>query len=200
MRRAVILFCLVTLPNLVCCAGDRGVVVLLPDQDGKTGQITVSTKGGTLLLKEPHQATAIRSSDLPPGAPFSMQGDHLRETFGAAIASLPEPPIHFILYFKTGTTHLTEESRNLLVQILPTVVARNSSDISVVGHTDRVGTRKDNFALGLDRAYLIKQILISRGIDQAIIEIESHGEDNPLIPTPDGTDEPKNRRVEVIIR
>jgi len=32
------------------------------------------------------------------------------------------------------------------------------------------------------------------------ITIESHGEKNPLVPTPDDTEEPRNRRVEVTVR
>jgi len=153
-----------------------------------------------MVLTEPYQATALESADVSPGTPFPMNGEQQRETFGDALATLPEPPIRFTLYFKTGTTHLTDPSRNLLAQVLPAAVARNSSDISVLGHTDRVGTRRDNFVLGLDRAFLMKQILVSRGIDPEIIEIDSHGEDNPLIETPDETDEPRNRRVEVIVR
>jgi outer membrane protein OmpA-like peptidoglycan-associated protein len=32
------------------------------------------------------------------------------------------------------------------------------------------------------------------------LKIESYGEEDPLIPTPDGVAEPRNRRVEIMIR
>jgi outer membrane protein OmpA-like peptidoglycan-associated protein len=69
-----------------------------------------------------------------------------------------------------------------------------------VGHTDRVGTRENNFRLGLERAKLIQKLLISKGIDPNIISVASHGEDNPLVKTDDEVPEPRNRRVEIIIR
>jgi outer membrane protein OmpA-like peptidoglycan-associated protein len=37
-------------------------------------------------------------------------------------------------------------------------------------------------------------------VDPSIIDITSHGKDNPLIPTGDQVAEPRNRRVEVTVR
>ena len=42
--------------------------------------------------------------------------------------------------------------------------------------------------------------LEKNGINQDYLEVTSHGEGNPLVPTPDGVDEPRNRRVEVVVR
>jgi len=72
--------------------------------------------------------------------------------------------------------------------------------VSVVGHADTEGSRKMNQQLGMDRAMEIKNLLLSQGIDPSIIEVTSHGEGNPLVKTPDGVAEPRNRRVEVILR
>lgn len=182
------------------CARNKTVIVLLPGADGKTGQIVVSNKGGSRLLNQPGQATTIESADVPPSAPYKMDDKQVKETFGEAVSALPTAPVHFTLYFKNASAELTPESLKLLAKILPTVVSRGSTDISVVGHTDRVGTRSANFALAADRAYKLRDILLARGFDPAIIEVTSHGEDNPLIPTADGVPEPRNRRVEVIVR
>ncbi len=38
------------------------------------------------------------------------------------------------------------------------------------------------------------------GVDPKGIRTTSHGEGNPLIPTKDNVAEPRNRRVEVIVR
>jgi outer membrane protein OmpA-like peptidoglycan-associated protein len=188
---------------LAACAAKSGksiVVVLLPGADGKTGQIVVSNQGGSQLIREPEQATEVRSPNIAPSAPFAMNDANVRKNFGDALSVLPTPPIHFILYFHTGTTIITEESRKLLAQILPTLASHKTTAVSIVGHTDRVGTRKKNYQLGLDRALEIRQLLISQGIDPCIMEVTSHGEDNPLIKTMDEVPEPRNRRVEVILR
>jgi outer membrane protein OmpA-like peptidoglycan-associated protein len=182
------------------CAGDRNVVVLLPDSDGKTGSILVTNQGGSRIISERNQATVISSPTTAPSSPAPMDDETIRRNFGEALSVLPSPPIHFILYFKTDSTELTDESRRLLAKVLPATVDRTSMDVSVVGHTDRVGTREYNYNLGLQRALLIKKMLSHLGIEPGLIEVTSHGEDNPLVKTADNVQEPRNRRVEVVVR
>jgi outer membrane protein OmpA-like peptidoglycan-associated protein len=193
---------LIALTCLAACgkSGKHMVVVLLPGPDGKTGQIVVSNEGGSLLISEPQHATKVISSKDSPSESFVMNEEKIKENFGEALLALPSPPIHFTLYFHTGTTIITEESRKLLARVLPELASRKTTEVAVVGHTDRVGSRRMNYQLGLDRAMEIKQLLVSQGIKPGIIEITSHGEDNPLIKTDDGVPEPRNRRVEVILR
>jgi outer membrane protein OmpA-like peptidoglycan-associated protein len=134
-------------------------------------------EAGSSVSRE--QATEIHSSTVAPSEPFAMKVENIREDFGEALSALPSPPLHFILYFHTGTTILTEESRKLLTKILPEVATRKTTDVSVVGHTDTEGTRNMNQQLGMERAMEIKKLLVSQGIDPRIIEVTSHGEGNP---------------------
>jgi outer membrane protein OmpA-like peptidoglycan-associated protein len=180
--------------------GKRMVVVLLPGPDGKTGQIVVSNEGGSRVIDQPEHATEVTSTTVAPSEPFAMKKEKIEETFGEVLSSLPSSPIHFTLYFHTGTTIITDKSRKLLAEILPDLASRKTNEVTVVGHTDRVGTRKMNYHLGLDRAMEIRNLLVSQGIDPRKIEATSHGEDNPLKKTEDGVHEPLNRRVEVILR
>jgi len=69
----------------------------------------------------------------------------------------------------------------------------------IEGHTDTVGTRPYNKALSDRRAatvvdYLVNNFRVDRGRVQAV----GMGEDDLLIPTPDQTPEPRNRRVLVV--
>jgi outer membrane protein OmpA-like peptidoglycan-associated protein len=176
------------------------VVVLLPGPDGKTGQIVVSNEAGSRVISEPGSATMVKSLNEAPSEPFVMSQETIKQNFGNALSVLPEPPLHFTLYFHTGTTIITAESRRLLKELLPKIATRKTSEVTVVGHTDRVGTRKMNYKLGLDRAQEIRDLLVSQGIDPKVIEVTSHGEDNPLVKTEDDVPEPKNRRVEIVIR
>jgi outer membrane protein OmpA-like peptidoglycan-associated protein len=113
---------------------------------------------------------------------------------------MPTPPERFLLYFEFGRTELTLESQPAPAKILESVQLRNSRDVRVNGHSDTVGSREDNARLSLDRAQEARDLLIEKGVDPAIIQVSSHGEGNPLIPTPDETPEPRNRRVEVLVR
>jgi len=113
---------------------------------------------------------------------------------------MPPVLVHYVLYFKKDSTDLTEESERILGDILASVLKINPAEISIVGHTDRVGTREKNFRLGLDRASQMMRLLVRKGIDERIIEVSSHGEDDPLVRTNDEVPEPRNRRVEIVIR
>jgi outer membrane protein OmpA-like peptidoglycan-associated protein len=185
---------------LTSCASNRNHFVLLPDPDGHVGKITLSNKGGSQVLGEAGQAVMVKTQDIAPGPPYLLTENQIKELFGEALSAQPEPPLKFLLYFKTGTSDLTEESEKLLSEILNSIKARNSTDISIVGHTDRVGSRESNYRLALDRAKGIKNLFIHKGVQPDIIEVDSHGEDNPLVNTEDEVPEPRNRRVEAIIR
>lgn len=197
-----VFICLMSLFCLVSCgkSGKNMVVVLLPGPDGKTGQIVVSNEAGSRVISAPGTATMVRSLNEAPSEPFVMSQETIKQDFGNALSVLPEPPLHFTLYFHTGTTIITAESRKLLAELLPKIATRKTSEVTVVGHTDRVGTRKMNYQLGLNRAQEIRDLLVSQGSDPKVIEVTSHGEDNPLVKTEDDVPEPKNRRVEIVIR
>ena len=44
------------------------------------------------------------------------------------------------------------------------------------------------------------ELLRARGLEAMELRVESHGERNLLVATPDATAEPRNRRVEVLVR
>jgi len=46
----------------------------------------------------------------------------------------------------------------------------------------------------------VADMLKEKGLKARELTVESHGERNPLVKTPDNTQEPKNRRVEVSVR
>lgn len=175
-------------------------VVLLPDPDGKVGALTVSTEAGSVDIAKAGEATSVRSKTSLPSKPAIMSEEKIAATFGEALASLPEQPVHFTLYFQSGSTELTRESTDLLPKILLAVEERESQSISVVGHTDTAGNRQYNLLLSTQRAKAVSRLLIEKGVKSSSLKSTSHGEENPLIKTADNVNEPRNRRVEVIVR
>jgi outer membrane protein OmpA-like peptidoglycan-associated protein len=175
-------------------------VVLLPDPDGKVGALTVSTEAGSVDIAKAGEATTVKSKKSLPSQPTIMPEEEINATFGEALASLPDPPVHFTLYFQSGSTALTNESADLLPRILQTANERESQSISVVGHTDTAGNRQYNLRLSTQRARSVSRLLIEKGIKESYIKSTSHGEENPLVKTADNVNEPRNRRVEVIVR
>jgi len=183
---------------LVSGCANPSYVALLDNGDGTTGKVQAVTPYGTTQLDKPRQATRFLG---PVGETFEISQDKLNKDFGAALAASPKKPVTFLLYFETGGAKLSAESEADLRKILEEVAARPVPDISVIGHTDTAGDDAANEKLGLERALFVAE-LINRDnkIEAAKIAVGSHGEKNLLVPTPDNTDEPRNRRVEVTIR
>jgi len=186
---------------LIGCS-TKSTVVLLPNPDGTTGEIEVTSETGSQRLTKPNQATEVKNQKSEPSDPEILSDKEITRTFGKVIAISPEPPENFILYFKFDSSELSSQSENLLPAIIKFIKTRKSSDIEIVisGHTDRVGDKAYNITLSLKRANSVKDKLVSLGVDAAIIEVTSHGEGNPLIKTADNVSEPKNRRVEVTVK
>ncbi|OYU45865.1 MAG: flagellar motor protein MotB [Burkholderiales bacterium PBB4] len=174
----------------------RSYVALLPDAAGSLGQVTVTGPRGEQRLTQASQGTLLDGS----GAPFAVAPEQLQKDFGAALKASPLLPEQFLLYFESGGAELTAESQKLLVDLVERVRARQSVDISVVGHSDTQGKAETNEVLALQRAQSIARRLGTLGVASAAISVESHGERNLLVPTPDETVEPRNRRVEVTLR
>jgi len=177
----------------------RDVIVLLPDDQGKTGAIVVSSGGVERRLDRPGETVTVEAGS-PPGLPAVMPDREVRAIAGPALAALPKPPARFILYFEHDSVNLTPESQAILKNVLETIRDRSPVDVSVVGHTDTVGKKEYNYALSMKRARAVASILRRNGVDPSVLDITSHGKDNPLVPTGDQVPEPRNRRVEITIR
>jgi outer membrane protein OmpA-like peptidoglycan-associated protein len=182
------------------CAANKRVVILMPDPDGHLGAATVTTAAGTQLLDTAGAMTVVTRSTAAPSLPVAADPHYVTVTFADALAVAPQPPEKFILFFETGTTTLVSQSQPVIAAILDAVTRRGALSVAVSGHTDTVGSNKLNDQLAQDRADAIKQLLLSRGVDPDRLTVTSHGKGNPLVPTPDNVAEPKNRRVEVIVR
>ena len=125
-----------------------------------------------------------------------------RKGFAALFGGMPKPPERFRLYFETGKVVITEESREDLARLLAlwTRVGKES-DMQVTGHTDTVGGREENDRLSLERAEAVIAALRNQGlVFDNNVHVAGRGERELLVKTADDVDEPKNRRVEIMVR
>lgn len=178
----------------------QNVIGLLPEEDGSVGGIVVTNTGGAVTLSEANTITLISAIDVSPTQPVAVDSAEIAQRFGAALDGLPEAQLEFVLYFELGGDQLTSESEALLPGLLQAVQDRQSTDVSIIGHTDTTGSPQLNYELALRRAESVATILRQRGLDPSFISVESHGQSNLLVPTADGVAEPRNRRVEVTVR
>jgi outer membrane protein OmpA-like peptidoglycan-associated protein len=179
-----------------CASKLNSYVVLLENPTGGTGKVIVEGAEGQQVISNANDAVGLKGSR--KAAPVDPA--QFRKDFSGVMAARPRLPVQYFLYFESGGTSLTAESLTLLPKIITEVVGRPASDVSIIGHSDTVGKAESNEVLALKRAQSIAELLQEKGMKPFAMVVESHGERNLLVPTPDETPEPRNRRVEVSVR
>jgi OOP family OmpA-OmpF porin len=176
----------------------QDLIVLLP-ADGTTGKVEVSNPSGRVTLDTARASTLIAVGQAP-GAVTELSEAEIQRIFGSALAAQPPAPIQFTLYFEFDSEELTDDSRQMVTEVLQVVKKYPVPRVTVVGHTDTTGSAESNIELGLRRANAVRALLVEIGVEGAAIDSTSHGEAALLIPTADGVFEPRNRRVDVTVR
>lgn len=185
---------------LLAGCGAKSMVVLLPDPDGKVGQVVVANQGGEQVLNQANQSVQVTDRQTRPSAVSTLSAEEINATFSEVLAARPLPPARFMLYFLQDSTELTAESKAVLLQIFQDLQKRGASDIVITGHADKVGEDEYNYQLALERAQTTSHLLSAKGAAPAKLYVASHGEVDPLVNTADEVAEPRNRRVEVVIK
>ena len=183
-----------------CTAPPRQSIVVVADPAGHVGQAEVRTSAGAQVLQKSGDMTRTQNAATAPSAPVTAETAYLERTFGEALAVEPPPAQTFTLLFENGAAVLRADSLGLLDEIAAASHRRMAVRVSISGHTDAVGSDQLNDTLARSRAEEVKQQLLRRQVAPELISTSSHGKGNPLISTPDGVAEPRNRRVVVIVR
>lgn len=103
------------------------------------------------------------------------------------------------LYFATNKTEILPESEAALADLYTMLTENPEIRIQIIGHTDAVGSDKDNQILSEGRANSVRQNMIDRGIDPSRIEAVGKGKSQPIAPNDTEEGRAKNRRVEFVI-
>ena len=179
------------------CAYNTGTVVLLPEKDGQGAAVEVKQGSETYVLDKPYAATR----QWPMGAQrYTSDAKEVDARFGTALAAQPLRAKSFALYFLEGQDELTVESKATFETVFVEIAKYPVPDLVVVGHTDTVGSDSFNDALALRRAEAVRTTLIGRGVAPANVVAVGRGKRDLLHPTADGVAEPRNRRVEIVVR
>ncbi|EWC43180.1 OmpA family protein [Stutzerimonas stutzeri] len=183
---------LLTVVLLGGCA-QHSYVMLADDANGRGG--VMLGKEGEHRLDAPGKGMAIAGI----GQPFAVSEMRRKADFDKALAAQPALPERFTLHL-TSSGGLDGATGQLLDSVLLAARRRDYPVVTVIGHTDTLGHRAANEQVGLRRAQAVAELLRTKGLEAMELRVESHGERNPLVATPDATVEPRNRRVEVLVR
>jgi len=119
----------------------------------------------------------------------------------------PQPPpqaapsVSLSVNFATNSTELTPDDKQVLDNLGK---ALNDQQLAayrfrIEGHTDTVGSRDYNKVLSNRRAgAVVDYLAVNFHVDRSRLQAVGMGKDGLLIPTPDQTPDPRNRRVLVV--
>lgn len=162
-----------------------------------------SMKGGTRGIRPaaPAAPDAVQPAAAKMPAPSAGTAAPMQHAAAQAPAPAAAPSLNLTVQFRSGSAELTPEAVKTLSALGK---ALSSPDLAsykfrIEGHTDTVGSREANMALSKERAEKVADFLEKNfGVGANRIEAVGRGEEAPLIPTPDQTNEPRNRRVQVV--
>jgi chemotaxis protein MotB len=106
------------------------------------------------------------------------------------------------LLFSSGSDEVDKRGREAVI-MLAKVMTKNTADVIIEGHTDKVPIRnarnKDNWDLSLHRAASVTRILTENGISPERIIASGRGEYHPLADNETNEGKIHNRRTEIIL-
>lgn len=111
----------------------------------------------------------------------------------------PKEPKNFLVFFDFDKSDITPEAQKIIEQAVAYAKAGNLTRVELTGHADRSGSNKYNMALSMRRAKAVQAAMVKLGMSEKAIGLTAKGEEQPLVPTPDGVREPQNRRVEIVL-
>jgi outer membrane protein OmpA-like peptidoglycan-associated protein len=105
----------------------------------------------------------------------------------------------FTVYFEFAKASLTSDARTIIQQAAAAARQGTATHVSVVGHTDTVGSEKYNQRLSERRAAAVRKELIAQGVPAGEISASGRGQNDLAVPTADEVKEPRNRRAVITV-
>jgi outer membrane protein OmpA-like peptidoglycan-associated protein len=126
--------------------------------------------------------------------------DRTQAVVAAASSQTQQPARNFMLFFANDRATLSADNEVVVREAAAAAKANPDAKVTVAGHADATGNRTYNQVLSQKRAEAVRDELMKDGLNQASIAVVGRGEDALLVSARDGVNQPKNRRVEIIVQ
>lgn len=180
---------------------------------------TRETKAGHIKFRaalSDYTITAKSPQYFPESQDAYIDAEGVTQTVRFALTHEPEPevidtPVIAIpvkvgakvvlhnLFFATGKTQILPESEQALDELARFMKQHPGVEVRITGHTDNVGSDRDNQILSEGRANAVRDALVERGVAAKRIAAEGKGESEPIADNATEEGRAKNRRVEFTI-
>jgi len=113
----------------------------------------------------------------------------------------PPPPIRaWMVFFDTNSSTLSQQANATVRAAADVARASASSKVEVSGFTDTEGSVAINQAVATRRVNSVRDALVKAGVPAQSIRVVAEGEKGLLVPTPDNTKYPSNRRAMIVVQ
>jgi outer membrane protein OmpA-like peptidoglycan-associated protein len=176
---------------LIGAAAGAATGAAVSKHDGKAagiGAVVGGLAGAGIGHYLENKERAAQELEAIPDADVAIKGDSVVVSFAGEVM------------FDSGSRNLSPGALSRLDSVASTINRYKDSDVLVQGHTDASGPEDANLRLSEDRALMVKNQLIAKGIDPYRVTTLGFGESRPLVTnaTPEGR--AQNRRVEIELR
>jgi outer membrane protein OmpA-like peptidoglycan-associated protein len=115
-------------------------------------------------------------------------------------ANPEQAPVSYMVFFPLGSTQLGSQDQNTIAQAAQVYRSRQNAKVTVTGYADTIGSPQMNMALSQRRADAVKNMLVQSGVPAASVSASAMGDTGQLVQTGDEANEPRNRRVVIVIQ
>jgi len=116
--------------------------------------------------------------------------------------SASDVPKRFVfdhLNFESATTQLTPESNATVADLVKIMMCYPNMIVELDGYTDNTGDAEANKALSLNRANVVRDLLVQGGVDAQRITTAGFGQEGPIASNDTEEGRAKNRRTELVV-
>ncbi|MEM6624242.1 MAG: OmpA family protein [Pseudomonadota bacterium] len=169
----------------------------------------VLSEGGGVQIDGDRASTTLdqpfAAGSTSDGRKSAVLEEEVREVFGQALDSAPEPPQVFRLGFGFGSARLDDADRAVIAQAVAEALSRPHAEMVITGHADAPGASVANLALSRQRAAVVRRSVVralaedeAAGEKVTVTRARGRGELELLEEVPDRSE--LNRRVEILVR
>ena len=128
------------------------------------------------------------------GEPVDMSGTDLNVT--NVTAKVDSKANRFLIFFGSSGAKISASTVGSLDQIAQIILQRHPTGVRVEGHSDHTGRKKTRAKVSTQRAAIVSEALIQRGVPAGIIHTAGFADTKSLVQAK-SKNVPANRRVEI---
>jgi len=173
-----------------CSSTDKKEGSLLESNVEKEGKSLVTTALNTPALSGEQMLTqGLTDSELSEGGLSRL---------GAEFSDPANPLSKQTIYFTHDSSQVQQQFVHIVAAHAQYLLAHPEQRVTIEGHTDELGSREYNIALGEQRAKSVNRMMKVQGVSNQQLEVVSYGEEKPASDASGEVSWQLNRRVEIV--